>query len=669
MDSISLEDLFYLPRDGGAPGDQLYLYRLLGLLANRESGDIGLTPFSYHGAKKLSLRLDINSPERLEKLFRNVGLGDLKLEICDGWLRATLNPAKAFAVPLPASQAGIGKTNAGGGCDLEHGLIDGALELITGLPVSTAEVKCWTRGDNPCVFEAVRADDSGIPGKDRAGLAPGTSAFGGPAPAHRGFRPGRAPVPGRGPAASESCGQVNFRCSGELGSWFVDLAIREVAKAKRHGRYLSVLCIDLDHLGQVNLRYGRPAGDQVISSAAAAISRTCRAEDIVWHHGEDEFTVVLADTDAGGAEIMARRLADAIPSAGNQTGMDGPVSACIGISTYPVHGSNMAELLAGARAALHLAKSRGNGVVQMAGKASGASDPVKYGGGRWSGFDKPVGSSEKDGFDRPFEPREQPGGHGARTRADSGDETGWSINNMTAAREEHSGIMEVADEVPEDANACSGCSIVIASARPLLLAGMRRILADAKDARVFAEVEDSGRLPLIVDDIRPDLVFADYDMAAANDFALVRLVASKNLPTKLAVSAAEVDHELIRLAAECSVDGIIMQTSSQKEILAGLAKIYQGQKVLPEEVVSALSDLDSKRRVINELSEREIEVLCLVSEGKSNSQISAELFITVNTVRFHLANIYQKLGVSNRTEAANYYLRQDLGCDGQIKLL
>ena len=71
-----------------------------------------------------------------------------------------------------------------------------------------------------------------------------------------------------------------------------------------------------------------------------------------------------------------------------------------------------------------------------------------------------------------------------------------------------------------------------------------------------------------------------------------------------------------------------------------------------------------------ELSERGIEVLWLIAEGKSNSQISEDLFITVNTVRFHLANIYQKLSVSNRTEAANYYLRQDLaGPDGQTKLL
>ena len=82
-----------------------------------------------------------------------------------------------------------------------------------------------------------------------------------------------------------------------------------------------------------------------------------------------------------------------------------------------------------------------------------------------------------------------------------------------------------------------------------------------------------------------------------------------------------------------------------------------------------MSALNKNRRLLKELSEREVEVLRLIAEGKSNSQISNELFITVNTVRFHLANIYQKLSVSNRTEAANYYLRQDLAPDGQTRLL
>lgn len=529
VDPISLEDLFYVARDGGAPGAQLYLYRLLGLLANGAPGDVCLTPFSCIGAREPSIRPGINNCAPPEKLFRNVGPAGLKLEACHDWLL----------------------------------------------------------------------------------------------------------------------------------SWFMDLATRELAKARRHGRHLSVLCVDLDDLGQVNLKFGRPAGDRVIDAAAAAISRSCRAEDILWHHGEDEFAVVLTDTGTDNAQMVARRLAAKLPSMAKKAGVDGQVSASIGISTYPYHGEDLLQLLAGARAALHLAKSKGKGEVQIAGKTSGAESGGKH---------RNMAGPDEQAPSAPVEFREPTGRYETQAMPDFGEADCWSAENNAASEEEAPG-QRFAAAATENQNRGSICSIVIASASPLLLTGMRQMLAGVEDVRVIAEVADPGRLPLCVDDLRPDLLFADFCMAADNDLALVRLIESKNLSTKLAVSVAAIDQELIKLAAERWIDGIILQASSQKETLASLEKIFQGQKVLPKEVESALNEIDSKKRAINELSEREIEVLCLVAEGKSNSQIASELFITVNTVRFHLANVYQKLGVSNRTEAANYYHRQDLGCDDQGRLL
>ena len=158
-------------------------------------------------------------------------------------------------------------------------------------------------------------------------------------------------------------------------------------------------------------------------------------------------------------------------------------------------------------------------------------------------------------------------------------------------------------------------------------------------------------------------------MATEDDFAVVKLLRDQNLPCKFSVFAADIDQDVIKLAADFSVDGVILQESAPSEILAIMRSVYQGKTVLPGEVQEAMSELSKNRRLLEELSEREVDVLKLVAEGKSNSQISKDLFITVNTVRFHLANIYQKLSVSNRTEAANYYLRQDLNPDGQTRPL
>ena len=172
-----------------------------------------------------------------------------------------------------------------------------------------------------------------------------------------------------------------------------------------------------------------------------------------------------------------------------------------------------------------------------------------------------------------------------------------------------------------------------------------------------------------VGDQRPDLIFSDLDMSRNDDFAVIKMLRDQNLACKYAVFSSEVDQDVIKLAADFAADGVILQESASEDVIAALLAVFRGKTVHPVAVAEAIKELSKNRRLLEELSEREVEVLRLIAEGKSNAQISNELFITVNTVRFHLANIYQKLSVSNRTEAANYYLRQDLAPDGQTRLL
>lgn len=595
MDPISLEELFSSPQDDGSPGAQIHLYRLLHLLAVRESLGPTPLPLSYQGAKKVAARLGINQPQRLKSLFQNVGLGELRLEIGQDQLRTTVS--SMVKTPATDSFSVEGKS---GGCDLERGLIDGALELITGVPVATIETQCWTRGDQNCVFEAVRSGGQGF-----------------------------IAVP-----VAESGSRNNFmmetteRPDG-MRSWFMDLTAREMARAKRHGRELSVLYVDLDNLGQVNLTHGRSAGDQIISAVAAALSRSCRVEDFMWHHGEDEFAVVLSETGIRTAGVIARRLAIEIGAAAAYVDVAATVSASIGFATFPTHAETITELFSSARSALYLAKSEGKG------KAEAASV---------SGVVSNLAADAPPEVMTPVGRRENP--------------TGDDFDSEAARPQD---VLPGAD--------VQVISLVIASTSPLLLAGMQNFLAAAEDIYVAGEVADAARLPEVARDIRPDIIFVDMPMAMANNFAILRLLQAENLPCKLVVSASEVDQEIIKMTADFSIDGVILQKQPSNVILTSLHSIYEGRTVLPEEIQTAVNELHSNRRLLNELSKREVEVLRLIAEGKSNSQISEDLFITVNTVRFHLANIYQKLSVSNRTEAANYYLRQDLGHEGQTKLL
>lgn len=507
-------------------------------------------------------------------------------------------------------------------CDFQRGLIDGGLQLITGVPVTSGETECSFQGGSHCVFEAVRNEASGSQGYKPAGT--GFDRMG--------------------------AGYTSSTAQG-MRSWFMELAGRELARAKRHNRQVSLLYVDIDDLGSVNTAFGRPAGDELISAAGTAISRTCRAEDFLWHHGEDEFAIILSETDAETAAMVAERLAVQIRAAAELIDVSTALSACIGFATFPDDAQTVFDLFKTAKSALYLAKAAGKGEVHGA-----------------DGLAREMSGRAADGRPQRESAARRPE---ARRSQDKEDTTAMDQSAGTAQRQNRARVEAAAEMrlVPEPPEGERNYSVVVASINHLVLAGMKHELEAATGIDIAGEFTRSAALMTFIDDVRPDLALVDTEIAVADDFALPRFIAEHNLPCKMIVIVEEVDQDVVKLAADHNVEGMVAQSSAPADLLSALDTVYEGRVVVPDNIRATLSELESSRRVIGELSDRELEVLRLVAAGKSNSQISDELFITVNTVRFHLANIYQKLSVSNRTEAANYFLRQDMPPEEQTRLL
>lgn len=595
MTPFSLEDFFLSSRERASPGGQLYLYRLLQLIASGEKTGDALT-LSYGGARELAVRLGLGSTEKLAGLFRDLGMGEMKVQIDPEAIAVTLKRDDSPEMEPSVREAA---------CEMERGIIDGALQLISGIPVTTSETYCSARGHKECRFEAV-IDSSG----DIPRYIPG--------PADNNSTGGSPPSSGNGFSLSK------------IRSWYMDLAARELARSRRHSRPLTVVYLDLDDLGRINAEHGRKAGDQVINAVSAALSRSCRAEDFLWHTGEDEFALILAETDSEEGDVVARRLTTAIFTAAENIEFAAKISASIGFSSFPEHAEDLNTLLESARSALYLAKASGKGRAQVA-----------------------VKDFPQEGLAGPKERREE---------AAEPKEEEYILRRSPAEDEEK--IEETELEAAE-----RQVSVVIAMSSQLLMAGIRQIISSEEGIEILEAVTEPSMLPDMLEDIRPELIIADMAMALNDDFAALRMIREENLPCKFIVFADVIDQEVIKVAADFGIDGIILQSASPKEIVTAIGTVYKGQSVIPEEAKTAMKDLESKRQLLDELSERELDVLKLVAEGKSNSQISEELYITVNTVRFHLANIYQKLNVSNRTEAANCYLKQDRDSDKQTRLL
>ncbi|MEU4618724.1 diguanylate cyclase [Actinoplanes sp. NPDC023801] len=163
---------------------------------------------------------------------------------------------------------------------------------------------------------------------------------------------------------------------------------REVERASRFGRMLTVLVLDLDHFKEVNDTYGHTAGDQVLGEFARRIRIGLREVDVAFRQGGEEFVVLLPETDAYGGLIVAERLGAAVrdrpvavdprrPGLADRI----PISVSIGIAVFPEHGATAQEVLDAADEALYAAKNAGRDTYRLAERVSrggneGHSDPA-----------------------------------------------------------------------------------------------------------------------------------------------------------------------------------------------------------------------------------------------------------------------------------------------------
>jgi NarL family two-component system response regulator LiaR len=132
---------------------------------------------------------------------------------------------------------------------------------------------------------------------------------------------------------------------------------------------------------------------------------------------------------------------------------------------------------------------------------------------------------------------------------------------------------------------------------------------------------------------------------------------------RIIIVTSFIDDEKVYPAIEAGAAGYLLKTSSAKDIANAIRSAHQGEKVLEPEVTSKMMEKLSKAKehVLHEdLTNREKEILLLISEGKSNQEIADELFITLKTVKTHVSNILSKLDVDDRTQAAIYAFKHGI---------
>lgn len=199
--------------------------------------------------------------------------------------------------------------------------------------------------------------------------------------------------------------------------------------------------------------------------------------------------------------------------------------------------------------------------------------------------------------------------------------------------------------------------VALADDHELVLEGLRALLQAEGDLTVVATATNGDDLIAEVRRHRPDVVAMDLDMGASDGMACLARIRAEGIPVRVLVLTGYSDGAMMRAALEGGADGYALKTEPPRQTIECIRQVYRGHLVFP---IAARRWLLGRAPIPGgiALTGRERAVLDLVAEGATNGGIAARLRVSENTVKFHLQNIYVKLGVSNRTEAAAAHLKQ-----------
>jgi len=201
--------------------------------------------------------------------------------------------------------------------------------------------------------------------------------------------------------------------------------------------------------------------------------------------------------------------------------------------------------------------------------------------------------------------------------------------------------------------------VVLADDHSVVRKGIREFLEEEGDIQVVAEAEDGEMALEYAEQHRPDVLVLDIRMPKLTGIEVTRHLKARHPEVKVLILTAYDYDPYIFAALQAGCDGYILKTARSHELRTAVRTVAQGGSALDPQVTSKLVK-GVVQGVVEQLSEREMEVLHLVAKGLSNRAIGRELNISDRTVQGHLANIFQKLGVSTRTEAVIQALRLGL---------
>lgn len=206
--------------------------------------------------------------------------------------------------------------------------------------------------------------------------------------------------------------------------------------------------------------------------------------------------------------------------------------------------------------------------------------------------------------------------------------------------------------------------VMLADDHILMREGIRQLLEFDGSIEVIAEANDGEECIEKLQSVKPQILLLDINMPKKNGIEVLEEIKRKNIDIKVLILTVHDEIEYLLKAVDIGVNGYILKDSESAELKKAINVIINGESYIQPKLIPALNTRLMARDVDNDkvasLTSRELEVLIKVANGMFNKEIATSLNISERTVKNHISNIFKKIGVSDRTQAAVFAIKNDI---------
>ncbi|MFN2304067.1 MAG: response regulator [Anaerolineales bacterium] len=206
--------------------------------------------------------------------------------------------------------------------------------------------------------------------------------------------------------------------------------------------------------------------------------------------------------------------------------------------------------------------------------------------------------------------------------------------------------------------------VLVVDDHPIVIGGTRAFLEEIEDIEVIGEAYNGAMAIEEYHKLKPDVILMDLIMPEMDGIEAIEQITKEDPDAKILVLTSFITDDKVFPAIKAGAMGFLLKDSEPEELIKAIRNVYQGQVSLhpsiARKVLKELGRPSTDKPIPDPLTDRETEVLKLLSKGYDNHQIAEELFIAEVTVRTHISRILRKLQLANRVQATLYALKKGL---------